>query len=142
MQQCFNTNAAGPFVLVSKLEPLLRKSNTTVRIVNVSSGLGSITNRLAHKDTPLYKAPLTQYRVSKSALNMVTADQHAFYEDDGWKVFAYCPGFCVSNLSEGNTAENGAKSTAEGAKPIVDLLQGKRDKESGSFVHEDGTYQW
>lgn len=73
---------------------------------------------------------------------MVTACQAVDLGPEGFRVFAYCPGFTVSNLGGFNTAENGAKPTAEGAKPIVDIVRGKRDEEHGGFLHEGGQYAW
>lgn len=73
---------------------------------------------------------------------MVTACQAVEYGERGWKVFAYCPGFTVSNMSEYNKEEHGAKPTSEGARPMVGLLNGKRDGEHGSFVHGEGRYAW
>lgn len=58
------------------------------------------------------------------------------------KVFAYDPGFTISNLSSHNTAEAGARSAEESAKPLVDVIEGKRDDEVGQFLHNSGTYPW
>jgi NAD(P)-dependent dehydrogenase (short-subunit alcohol dehydrogenase family) len=82
------------------------------------------------------------YRASKAALNMITACQSVEYGEDGFKVFAYCPGFTVSSLGPYNKAEMGAKPTSEGAAPIVNILKGERDEEHGEFLHADGQYPW
>jgi hypothetical protein len=58
------------------------------------------------------------------------------------KVFAYDPGFTVSNLSHHNTKENGARDAAESVRPLVDVLEGKRDDEVGKFIHNTGGYPW
>ena len=74
---------------------------------------------------------------------MVTACQAVDHgEADGFKVFAFCPGFTVSNLSGMNKAENGAKPTSEGAAPIVRILEGERDKEHGGYLNAGGQYPW
>ena len=75
-------------------------------------------------------------------MNMITANQAVDYGKFGCKVFAFCPGFTVSNLSSQNKAEHGAKPTSEGAAPIVDILNGKRDGEHGAFLKIDGQYPW
>ena len=91
----------------------------------------------------MYKQGHIQYRASKAALNMVTAVQSVEYGDQlEWKVFAFCPGFTVSNLSSRNKAENGAKPTSEGAEPIVRILKGERDAEAGKFLNATGQYPW
>jgi hypothetical protein len=54
----------------------------------------------------------------------------------------YCPGFTESNLSPLAKVENGAKPVAEGAKPIVDIIEGKRDGVEGLFLIEGGVAAW
>lgn len=46
MTAAFLTNATGPALIVEAFAPLLKKSNTTARIINVTSGAGSISLRL------------------------------------------------------------------------------------------------
>lgn len=141
MRDAFDANATGPAVLVRAFESLLKKSTLPARILNVSSGVGSIAQRL-DPNSRSYKIVAVQYRASKAAMNMVTACQHVDYSPLGIKVFAYCPGFTVSNLSDGNTAENGAKVAADAVLPMIDILEGKRDDEAGLFLHNDGVYPW
>ncbi|KAK7178513.1 hypothetical protein DPSP01_014633 [Paraphaeosphaeria sporulosa] len=137
----FRTNAAGPYTTVEAFAPLLSKSTSTPRIVNVSSGAGSISLRLNPNDA-FYKMKQDQYRVSKAALNMVTACQISEYHPRGWKVFAYCPGWTESNLTPRNKVLNGAKPTSEGASPMVKILNGERDAEAGTFLTHSGKYPW
>ncbi|EKG22441.1 Short-chain dehydrogenase/reductase SDR [Macrophomina phaseolina MS6] len=141
LQECFNTNATGPAVVTNAFGPLLRKSSASPRIVNISSGAGSIGRRL-DPSSPIYKIQEVQYRASKAALNMITACQHVEYASDGIKVFAYDPGFTQSNLSSHNKVENGARTAAESVKPLIDVLEGKRDEEAGKFLHNTGIYPW
>ncbi|KAF4549226.1 Short chain dehydrogenase-like protein 9 [Elsinoe fawcettii] len=143
MQQCFLTNSIGPALMGDAFEPLLKKSIGVPRILNVSSGVGSIAGRM-DPSSSIYNMSAIQYRASKSALNMVSADQSVRFGPSGIKVFAYCPGFTVSKLSSMNTAENGARSTAESAEPMVKVIDGARDSEHGGFLHglPDGQYPW
>jgi len=141
MSQCFQTNATGPLLMLESFAPLLKKSNGTPRVVNVSSGGGSITKRLDPTSVG-YSIKGVPYRSSKSALNMITACQVVEFGELGFKVFAYCPGFTVSNLGPHNNAENGAKPTSEGAAPMVNILNGERDAEHGRFLHGTGQYPW
>ena len=134
-------NATGPHLMGEAFGPLLLKSPLPARIVNVSSGAGSIASRFK-KELGSYKMSAIHYRASKAALNMVTANQAAVFGEQGVKVFAYCPGFTVSNLSGMNTAESGAKPTSEAAAPIVEILKGARDGEHGKFLKVDGQYEW
>ena len=127
--------------MVEAFAPLLKKSIGTPRIINVTSGLGSIGRRL-DPTASSYNASYVSYRASKAALNMITACQAVDYGAHGFKVFCYCPGFTVSNLSGQNTIANGAKPTSEGAAPMVDILNGKRDAEHAGYLHETGQYPW
>jgi NAD(P)-dependent dehydrogenase (short-subunit alcohol dehydrogenase family) len=94
----FQTNATGPAIVVETFVPLLDKSNKVVRIVNVTSGAGSISLRLGdpHEHQKMKTLP---YRASKAALNMLMACQAYEYGERGWKVFCFCPGFTESGLS-------------------------------------------
>jgi len=141
MTQIFQTNSTGPLLIVESFAPLLKNSTSTPRIINVSSGAASIARRLDPTSMG-YGMKVTPYRVSKAALSMVTACQAVEFGEQGFKVFAYCPGYTVSNLGPYNKAELGAKPTSEGAAPMVELLNGGRDEEHGKFVHGAGQYPW
>ena len=140
MREAFDTNATGPAVITNVFAPLLRLS-TSPRIMNVSSGAGSINRRL-DLSSPIYKMQEMQYRASKAALNMITACQWVEYTPAGFKVFAYDPGFTQSNLSPHNTPENGAKTAKDAVLPLIDILEGKRDDEAGKLLHNTGMYPW
>ncbi|KAH7071321.1 hypothetical protein BKA63DRAFT_447808 [Paraphoma chrysanthemicola] len=159
LQTSFDINATGPFLLAKAMIPLLRNANNP-RIINISSGAGSIGRRL-FPDSPMYKIQAEPYRASKVAFNMLTACLYVEYglgvkQVDGaktnadaegaekklMKVFAYDPGFTVSNLSSHNNAENGARSAEDTVKSIMDVVDGKRDDEAGKFIHNSGEYPW
>ncbi|KAF2196415.1 NAD(P)-binding protein [Delitschia confertaspora ATCC 74209] len=141
MRTCFDTNATGPAVLTSAFAPLLQNSTLEhPRIVNISSGIGSL-NRCLDPTSPTYKIQAIQYRASKAALSMVTACQWVEYGPK-IKVFAYDPGFTQSNLGPHNKAENGARSPEESVMPLVEVLEGKRDVEAGSFLYNTGIWPW
>lgn len=141
MRISFDTNATGPLIMGDAFAPLLEKSNDSPRIVNISSGAGSITRRL-DPTSAIYKLKGYPYRTSKSALSMVSACQLVEYEPAGIKVFLYDPGFTQSNLSTHNTAENGARNASESVMPLIDVLEGRRDEEVGKLLHNTGSYPW
>ena len=160
----FDVNATGPYLLAKALVPLLKKS-TNPRIINISSGAGSIGRRLA-PESPMYKIQSVPYRASKVAFNMITACLHVEFglgvkqenvmesvkskgneeEGDGetriMKVFCYDPGFTVSHLSSHNKEEFGARSAKDTVNSIMELVEGKRDTEVGKFIHNSGAYPW
>jgi NAD(P)-dependent dehydrogenase (short-subunit alcohol dehydrogenase family) len=143
MAQCFQTNATGPFLMVEAFAPLLKKSKSTPRLVNVTSGGGSIARRLDPTAQP-HRIGMwgIAYCASKAAMNLLTAAQSVVYGEQGVKVFAFSPGFVQSNLGPHNNAENGAKPTSEGAEPIVKILNGERDEEHAHFLTATGQYPW
>lgn len=150
-RDAFDTNATGPYLLTKSLIHLLRKSSNP-RIINVSSGAGSIGRRL-NPESPMYKIQAEPYRASKVAMNMLVCCQFVEYglgvkqqggeEVQGRvKVFAYDPGFTVSNLSEANKKEHGARSAEETVGSLMDVVEGKRDGDVGKFIHNTGEYPW
>lgn len=157
LQTAFNVNATGPYLLSKSLVPLLRRS-ANPRIVNISSGAGSIGRRLT-PESPMYKIQAAQYRASKTAFNMLTTCLHVEYglgieQMDGekiegvraisstMKVFCYDPGFTVSNLGPHNKEEFGARSAKDTVVSIMELIDGKRDGDVGKFIHNTGGYPW
>ena len=82
------------------------------------------------------------YRTSKAALNMLSACQAMEYQKDGIKVFIYSPGYTESNLGPRNKVEQGAKPTDEAVRPLVDILEGKRDHEAGLNLYSEGVHPW
>jgi NAD(P)-dependent dehydrogenase (short-subunit alcohol dehydrogenase family) len=142
LNECFRTNAAGPWATVEAFESILSKSSNTPRIINVTSGAGSIGLRL-ESNNPYYAQKASQYRVSKAALNMVFACLTAEYESKGWKILLFCPGFTESNLGPVNKVVNGAKPTSEPARYMVDMVNGVRDGDQRKFLQYDfGECQW
>lgn len=141
MRLAFDTNATGPLIMAGAFAPLLKESTASPRIINITSGAGSIASRL-NRDSPTYKLQGYQYRASKAALNMITACQFVEYEAAGIKVFLYDPGFTQSNLGPHNKAENGARHPSESVMPLIDVLEGKRDHEAGKLLHNTGVYPW
>lgn len=141
MRDAFDTNATGTLMVTMAFAELLKKSTASPRIINVSSGAGSMERR-QDRSSVIYNLQAWEYRSSKAALNMITVCQSVEYASAGIKVFAYCPGFTVSNLSENNKLEKGAKKVEDAAGPLVKVLEGKRDEDNGKFLHDSGIYGW
>ena len=111
----------------------------TPRIINVSSGAGSVTIRLNPKfDHPMLGRNI-QYRASKAAENMISAGIWREVEPLGWKCFTYNPGWTESNLGPHNKESAGAKSTVDGTKPMIAMLKGEKDEFAGKNVSFDWT---
>jgi NAD(P)-dependent dehydrogenase (short-subunit alcohol dehydrogenase family) len=142
MAQSFKTNATGPLLMGQAFVPLLKKSVSTPRLLNVTSGAGSIATGLDPTSPTYNLRGVEMYKASKAALNMITACQEVDYGVLGIKVFCFCPGFTESNLGPQNKAEYGAKPTSKGAAPMVGILNGERDAEHGGFLKIGGQYPW
>ncbi len=85
--------------------------------------------------------------MSKAALNMLVACDAWQYEGK-MKVFAYCPGYVITDLA-GQRAEKEkagfAKSPDGSARGLLNIAVGKRDGENGMFLHDEkagNLYDW
>jgi NAD(P)-dependent dehydrogenase (short-subunit alcohol dehydrogenase family) len=151
MRETFEVNVFGPVILTDALAPLLAKSNDP-RIINISSGLGSIGARLDPTNA-FYEHPGDAYRMSKAALNMASANQKFNHRGKGFRIWSYCPGFVVTDIVMGAAArgedsrkkrvEAGAESSETSAQGILDIVEGKRDAEEDLFLQRYGqTWPW
>ncbi|KAF5844822.1 hypothetical protein GGP41_008714 [Bipolaris sorokiniana] len=53
--------------------------------------------------------------------------------NEGWKVFAFCPGITESEMTRRIKVNVGAKPTRQGAVPLVGIVNGERDADAGGF---------
>jgi len=88
-------------------------------------------------ESPFRALKEPQYRVSKAAMNMVSACQTVEYTERGWKVLCYNPGFTESNLGPMNKVEMGAKPVGGPAGMIVKMVDGEMDGDVGKFLHHE-----
>ena len=136
LRRTFETNFFGTVALTQPLLPLLRAAERA-RIVNVSSGLGSIAIN-NDPNTPFYHVKILGYNASKVALNMFTVDLAYDLRDIRIKVNSVSPGFVDTDMNN----HTGTDTVEEGAIAIVRLAQLPDDGPTGSFIHKDGTYPW
>ncbi|MEQ8898215.1 MAG: SDR family NAD(P)-dependent oxidoreductase [Roseovarius sp.] len=131
----FETNVLGPLAVTQAFLPLMR-SSTAGRIVNVSSGIGSLT---LNSDPSFPFRPYfgVTYPASKTALNAVTLALAIELEDSGIKVRAVSPSFTATALN----GFQGTDSVEVGARPIV-LAALDTESPTGSFTGPDGNYPW
>lgn len=71
--------------------------------------------------------------MSKAALKMATACHHAECEGKRWKVFVFCPGPTASEMTRRIKRDAGAKPTSQGTAPLVGIVNGERDADTGKF---------
>jgi NAD(P)-dependent dehydrogenase (short-subunit alcohol dehydrogenase family) len=137
MRMVWETNVFGVLAVYQAMLPLLRKT-PGARIVNVSSGVGSLTTNsdpaFAHRVIfgPVYPA-------SKTALNALTVAMALELEREGIKVNAVSPGFTKTNLN----GYAGTETVEEGAREAVRVALLGRDGPTGRFTRwENETIPW
>lgn len=142
LRQSFETNVFAQMLLTELFEPLLKKSANPY-VIYVSSEMGSITRRL-DPEFPFRQIRGEPYRMSKAALNMLSACHRYNFAEWGCKVLAFNPGWCVSNLTGPKGREmrqkGGARDPKEPAKALTEIVLGKRDAdiEKNGMVDIDG----
>lgn len=137
LRSTFETNFFGVVAFTQPLLPLLRKTENA-RIVNVSSGLGSLTIN-ADPNNPFYHAKLLAYNASKAALNMFTLGLAYDLRDTKVKVNSGNPGYTATDMT-GHAP--GTQTVEEGAREIVRLAQLSDDGPTASFTQNDGIVPW
>ncbi|MEU4805946.1 SDR family NAD(P)-dependent oxidoreductase [Actinosynnema sp. NPDC023587] len=130
-REVYEVNVFGVVTVTSACVPLLRRSRNP-RIVNVSSGLGSLT-LLSDPDSPLPAQGFLAYSSSKAALNAVTLIYANALRADGIKVNAAGPGLVPTDQNAPATFPRGDRTTADGAAVPVLLSTISADGPTGVF---------
>ncbi|MDI1476335.1 SDR family oxidoreductase [Polyangium sp. y55x31] len=129
LRAVWETNVFGVLAVYQAMLPLLREA-PAARIVNVSSGAGSLTMN-ADPTFPWRSIFGPVYPASKTALNAMTLAMAIELESTGIKVNAASPGFTKTNLN--NYA--GTETVEEGAREAVRLALLGPDGPTGTFSH-------
>ncbi|KAK7715184.1 hypothetical protein SLS64_003882 [Diaporthe eres] len=159
----WDVNVSGTQVLTTLSVPLLLKSPDP-RLMFVTSGTASITEtdpdnwgNLAHlldrinsspeKGWPKDKQlnPITSYRSTKAGLNMLMREWVRILKNDGVKVWAISPGFLATGLGgvgKEQLLKMGALDPSVGGQFIRDVVQGKRDQDTGKVIRKDMIQPW
>ena len=136
VERVFRTNFLGALAVTQSLLPLLRKARAG-RIVNVSSGLGS----LAQNGDPNYSSAavkLIGYSAAKAALNMLTVQLAYELRDTAIRVNSADPGYTATDLN----GHRGHQTIPEGAAEAIRLALLPDDGATGSFSNRDGAVPW
>lgn len=136
VRRTFETNYFGTIAVTQALLPLVKKS-ASGRIVNVSSGLGSITLN-ADPEWAYAAVKLTGYNASKAALNMFTVLLAAEVKEAGIQVNAVDPGYTATDLN-GNS---GHQTIEEGAAETVRIALLPDGGPTGQFTNTEGVVAW
>jgi NAD(P)-dependent dehydrogenase (short-subunit alcohol dehydrogenase family) len=132
----FETNVFGVIAVTQAMLPLLREA-PEARIVNVSSGAGSLT--LNADPTNSHREMFgAVYGPSKTALNAITLAFAIELEPIGIKVNAVCPGFTSTNL---NNFE-GTGTVQQAARHPVRLALLGEEGPTGTFSNVRRQLPW
>ncbi len=133
----WETNVFGALAVYQAMLPLLRESSDA-RIVNVSSGVGSLTTN-ADPSYPYHVFYGPVYPASKTALNAITLAMMVELEGTPIKVNLVSPGFTKTNLN----GYAGTDSVEDGSREVVRVAMLGPEGPSGTFTRADNvTIPW
>ncbi|MDI5962305.1 SDR family oxidoreductase, partial [Streptantibioticus silvisoli] len=132
----YETNVFGVLAVTNAFLPALRRS-ARPRIVNISSGTGSLTWSTGPDAQFPTVGSGAAYRSSKAALNALTVFYAHALAGDGFKVNALAPGLRATDLNACAAASDG--DPAEAAAGAVRLALLPDDGPTGGFHSWDGT---
>ena len=136
VRQTFETNVFGTMAVIQAMLPLMRRS-VAGRIVNVSSGLGSLS--LSTTAGTKYQAkPLLSYNVAKSAVNSLTVQFANELLDSNIKVNAVDPGYTSTDM----TLQAGGRTAEQAAAIAIRLATIPDDGPTAGFFDERGPLPW
>jgi len=133
----WETNVFGVLAVYQAMLPLLRGSSDA-RIINVSSGVGSLALN-ADPAGPYHKSFGPVYPASKTALNAMSLAMMMELEGSGIKVNLVSPGFTRTNLN----GYEGTQSVEDGSREVVRVALLGPDGPTGTFTRwENVTIPW
>jgi len=128
VRKTLETNLFGAWRLTEEVLPLMRK-NRYGRIVNISSGMGQLSDMGGHSPA---------YRVSKTGLNVLTRMLTAELSDENILVNSVCPGWVRTDMG----TQAARRSVEEGADTPVWLATLPDDGPRGGFFRDREPIPW
>lgn len=129
LDRTLKTNVNGPVMVTQYFLPYIEKSPNGGRIINVSSGAGSLSQMGTY-------APA--YSISKTALNAVTRQFAGALQPHNIAVNCVDPGWVRTDMG----GANANRSVEEGADTIVWLATDAPQTETGKFWHDRRETEW
>ncbi|WP_156182249.1 SDR family oxidoreductase, partial [Paenibacillus algorifonticola] len=132
LRDTFEINFFGMFAVTKAMLPLLRLAPEG-RIVNLSSGLGSLAQQ-TDPEYEYYHHKILLYNASKTAVNSLTV--HFAYElrDTAIKVNSADPGYTATDLN----GFQGTRSVEQAAAVVISLATLRAEGPTGGFFDENG----
>jgi NAD(P)-dependent dehydrogenase (short-subunit alcohol dehydrogenase family) len=136
----FETNVFGVMRVTNAMLPWLKRS-AAGRIVNVSSGVGSM-GYMTNPDHYMSRLrAVAAYPASKAALNALTVQYAKELRPLGILVNATAPGACATDFTK-NLGMAISRTAADGAAIAVKLATLGPDGPAGGFFDDDGPVPW
>lgn len=129
LDRTLKANVNGPIMVTQDFLPYLTKSPNGGRIINVSSGAGSLSRMSTY-------APA--YSVSKTALNAVTKQFAGALKNQNIAVNCVDPGWVRTDMG----GANASRPVERGAETIVWLAADAPQTETGKFWHDKREVEW
>ena len=136
LRRTYETNFFGVFAVTKAMLPLLHNSQAG-RIVNISSGLGSLTQN-SDPNYEYAQIKYLAYNSSKTALNAMTVQFAHELKDTPIKVNSADPGYVATDINN----NNGTRTVQQGASTPVRLATLPADGPTGSFFDDNGVVPW
>ena len=121
-------NTVAPIALTNALLPLMDKVKDA-RIVNISSGMGQLTDM---------GEQYPGYRISKTALNSVTAIYAAELDVEKYSVNAVCPGWVKTDMG----TDNAELSVEQGVDTAIWLATADEARVTGGYYRNRQLIPW
>jgi NAD(P)-dependent dehydrogenase (short-subunit alcohol dehydrogenase family) len=136
LRRTYETNVFGVVRATQAMLPLLRRSDAG-RIVNLSSGLGSLS-RNSDPSWDYASVKFLAYNSSKTAVNAITVQFAYELRDTPIKVNAADPGYVATDMNR----NQGVRSVEQGAATPVRLALLPADGPTGGYFNDDGPLPW
>jgi len=124
--EVFNTNVVAPVRVAQAFMALLAKGSTP-RVVNISSGSGSLTYATHSSDY--------SYAASKAGLNMMTRTFAWNVQGDGVTAVMIDPGWVKTDMG----GPNAHLEPEESARGLLAVIDGLTLQDAGRFLRYDGS---
>lgn len=124
-----NVTSVGAMRVIKAFYPMLKRSDRTALIINISSEAGSISK--------CYRTNMIDYGMAKAALNMATMNLvNTFRDDPQINIFCVHPGWIRTNGKADNPAP---LSSYEAAEILRTMFETKREDKTGPrFITNKG----
>jgi NAD(P)-dependent dehydrogenase (short-subunit alcohol dehydrogenase family) len=137
LRTVLETNVIGVVRVINAMLPMLRRSPSP-RIVNMSSGVGSLARQTAPHDEGATGPISGAYSPSKTYLNAVIVQYAKELRDTNILINLACPGYVATDLN----GFRGVRTPEQGAAIAIKLATLPDDGPTGGYFEDAGVIPW